>query len=142
MQQHDVVDVKKQSVENLRCSCNVPWYNCEKHCRLGEVFKRLNATRTKAKKKTKEEGRDANFMQKNLKRVLDAFDKGEGRPVKKTVEILHLRPKYKDEMRKCGVNPNFLCSSLKQRFGIKCDLFFSVIFFFAQRTFFFLRMYL
>ena len=91
---------KKESVGNWRSKCHGPWYKCEKHCRAGEVIRRIKANRTKAKKEAKEEGRDPKLIQKKLKRELNALEKGEGKPAKQNAEHLHLRPKYNDEMRK------------------------------------------
>ena len=41
---------KNQPVKMWQCACNKPWYQCEKHCRAGEVFRPLNAKRAKEKK--------------------------------------------------------------------------------------------
>ena len=70
------------------------------------------------KREAKEEGRDPKLMQKKLKRELNAFQKGEEILATKEAGNLHLRQKYKDEMRQIGVNPNFLSPNLEQRLGL------------------------
>ena len=41
---------KNLPVKNWLCACNKPWHLCDKHCRAGEVFRRLNANKAKPKK--------------------------------------------------------------------------------------------
>ena len=105
-----------QPVRIWQCACSKPWYQCEKHCRAGKVFRRLNAKRAKEKKEAKEQGRAPKLMQKQLKRELNALQKGEEPPAKKEAENLYMRPKYKEVLR-VSVNPNFLSPNLKKRFG-------------------------
>ena len=52
-----------QLVKIWQCACHKPWYQCEKHCRAGEVCRRLNAKRAKEKKEAKAQGRDPKLMQ-------------------------------------------------------------------------------
>ena len=57
---------KKLPVNNWKCLCNKPWHDCDKHCRAGGVFKRLNEKNTKLKKEDAELARDPNKMQTQL----------------------------------------------------------------------------
>ena len=108
---------KNQPVKMWQCACNIPWYQCDKHCRAGEVFRRLNAKRAKEKQKeAKERGPDPKLMQKQMKRELNALQRGEEPAAKKQAENLHMRPKYK-EVLSVGASPNFLSPNLKKRFG-------------------------
>ena len=41
---------KNLPVKSWKCLCNQPWHECDKHCRAGEVFRRLNEKKAKLKK--------------------------------------------------------------------------------------------
>ena len=108
---------KTQSVKNWNCACAKPWYSCEKYCRAGEVFRRVNANRAKERKGAIEKRRDPMRMQKQMKKSLNVLQKGGEIPLRKEADALHLRPKYTDEIRRTGINPNFLSPNLGSRFG-------------------------
>ena len=102
-------------VKSWQCACNKPWHQCEKHCRAGEVFRRLNANKAKQKKEDAELGRDPKRMQKQIKRELNALQRGVEIHTSRT-ETVTMRPKYSNVLS-VGVNPNFLSLNLKRRFG-------------------------
>ena len=108
---------KTQTVKNWNCACTKPSYSCEKHCRAGEVFRRINANRTMQRKEDIEKERYPRRMQKQMKKELNALQKGEEIPRRKAADALQLRPKYKDEIRRIDINPNFLTPNLRNRFG-------------------------
>ena len=109
---------KSLPVKMWHCACYKPWYQCEKHCKAGKVFRRLNANKAKQKKEDEELGRDPKFMQKQIKRELNALQKGEEPSANNKTETVTMRPKYNDVLS-VGVNPNFLSPSLKRRFGFE-----------------------
>ena len=105
-------------VKNLECLCNKPLHDCDKHCRAGEVFKRLNEKKAKLKQNDAELARDPNKMQKQLKVELNALQTGVEIFTNRANAVLTMRPKYDCLPNGAGaLNPNFLTPNLKRRFG-------------------------
>ena len=107
---------KNLPVKSWQCACNKPWHQCEKHCRAGEVFRRLSCNKAKQKREDAELGRDPKRMQKQTKRELNALQRGIEPSANNRTETVTMRPKY-NNVFSVGVNPNFLSLNLKRRFG-------------------------
>ena len=58
---------KNLPIKSWKCFCNKTWHECDKHCRAGEVFRRLNEKKNKLKKDDAELARDPKKIQKQLK---------------------------------------------------------------------------
>ena len=107
---------KNLPVKNWVCLCNKPWHECEKHCRAGEVFRRLNAKNAKLKREDVELGRDPKRMQKQFKRELNALQTGVEISTSSRDASLTMRPKY-NSVLSVGVNPNFLSRISREDLG-------------------------
>ena len=112
----ETLDATTKCSGSWQCVCNKPWHQCEKHCRAGEVFRRLNSNKAKSKKEDAELGRDPKRMQKQIKRELNAMQRGVEPSANNRTETVTMRPKYNNVLS-VGVNPNFLSLNLKRRFG-------------------------